>query len=245
MDQTVWVYWLPGGSPNASFSPVPIKRGKLAFISQSAAVSNTILDWAQQREMGFSYFIALGDSLDIDVDELLDYLARDGQTGAILLYLEQLSDARRFVSAARSASRNKPILVIKSGRSPAAQRLLNTTAGMDPAWDAAIQRAGLLRVQDTHELFSAVETLSHMRPLRGDRLMIISNGAAPAALALDALWSRNGKLATLSRETCQKLRDALPGTWRSLTRSICAMTPAASIMSKRWTFCSIARILMR
>ncbi|SRN62354.1 GNAT family acetyltransferase [Shigella flexneri] len=195
---------------NASFSPVPIKRGKLAFISQSAAVSNTILDWAQQREMGFSYFIALGDSLDIDVDELLDYLARDSKTSAILLYLEQLSDARRFVSAARSASRNKPILVIKSGRSPAAQRLLNTTAGMDPAWDAAIQRAGLLRVQDTHELFSAVETLSHMRPLRGDRLMIISNGAAPAALALDALWSRNGKLATLSEETCQKLRDALP-----------------------------------
>ncbi|MFO6484222.1 hypothetical protein ACLBR5_10385 [Escherichia coli] len=86
-------------------------------------------------------------------------MARDSKTSAILLYLEQLSDARRFVSAARSASRNKPILVIKV-RSPAAQRLLNTTAGMDPAWDAAIQRAGLLRVQDTHELFSAVETLA-------------------------------------------------------------------------------------
>ena len=168
---------------NASFSPVAIHRGKLAFISQSAAVSNTILDWAQQREMGFSYFIALGDSLDIDVDDLLDFLARDSKTSAILLYLEHLSDARRFVSAARSASRNKPILVIKSGRSPAAQKLLHVNSGMDPAWDAAIQRAGLLRVQDTHELFSAVETLSHMRPLRGERLMIISNGAAPAALA--------------------------------------------------------------
>lgn len=138
---------------NASFSPVPIRKGKLAFISQSAAVSNTILDWAQQREMGFSYFIALGDSLDIDVDELLDFLARDSKTSAILLYLEHLSDARRFVSASRSASRNKPILVIKSGRSPAAQRLLHSRSGMDPAWDAAIQRAGLLRVQDTHELF--------------------------------------------------------------------------------------------
>ncbi|WP_286809511.1 MULTISPECIES: bifunctional acetate--CoA ligase family protein/GNAT family N-acetyltransferase [unclassified Leclercia] len=195
---------------NASFSPVPIRKGKLAFISQSAAVSNTILDWAQQREMGFSYFIALGDSLDIDVDELLDFLARDSKTSAILLYLEHLSDARRFVSAARSASRNKPILVIKSGRSPAAQRLLHSHSGMDPAWDAAIQRAGLLRVQDTHELFSAVETLSHMRPLRGERLMIISNGAAPAALALDELWLRNGKLATLSEETLQRLREALP-----------------------------------
>lgn len=195
---------------NASFSPVPIRKGKLAFISQSAAVSNTILDWAQQREMGFSYFIALGDSLDIDVDELLDFLARDSKTSAILLYLEHLSDARRFVSAARSASRNKPILVIKSGRSPAAQRLLQSHSGMDPAWDAAIQRAGLLRVQDTHELFSAVETLSHMRPLRGEKLMIVSNGAAPAALALDELWLRNGKLATLSEETLQHLRRALP-----------------------------------
>lgn len=197
---------------NASFSPVPIRKGKLAFISQSAAVSNTILDWAQQREMGFSYFIALGDSLDIDVDDLLDYLARDSKTSAILLYLEQLSDARRFVSAARSASRNKPILVIKSGRSPAAQRLLHVNSGMDPAWDAAIQRAGLLRVQDTHELFSAVETLSHMRPLRGERLMIISNGAAPAALALDEHWARNGKLATLSDETRQQLQQLLPET---------------------------------
>lgn len=195
---------------NASFSPVPIQKGKLAFISQSAAVSNTILDWAQQREMGFSWFIALGDSLDIDIDELLDYLARDTKTSAILLYLEHLSDARRFVSAARSASRNKPILVIKSGRSARAQALLKTHTGLDSAWDAAIQRAGLLRVQDTHELFSAVETLSHMRPLRGERLMLVSNGAAPAALALDELWSRNGKLASLSDEIKAKLQDALP-----------------------------------
>ena len=197
---------------NASFSPVPIRPGKLAFISQSAAVSNTILDWAQQREMGFSYFIALGDSLDIDVDDLLDFLARDSKTSAILLYLEHLSDARRFVSAARSASRNKPILVIKSGRSPEAQRLLHVNAGMDPAWDAAIQRAGLLRVQDTHELFSAVETLSHMRPLRGEKLMIVSNGAAPAALALDELWRRNGKLASLSTEALASLKEALPAS---------------------------------
>ncbi len=195
---------------NASFSPVPIRKGKLAFISQSAAVSNTILDWAQQRQLGFSWFIALGDSLDIDVDELLDYLARDSKTSAILLYLEHLSDARRFVSAARSASRNKPILVIKSGRSPSARRLLNTHAGLDTAWDAAIQRAGLLRVQDTHELFSAVETLSHMRPLRGERLMIVSNGAAPAALALDELWRRQGKLATLDDAMLTRLQQQLP-----------------------------------
>ncbi|KTR87815.1 bifunctional acetate--CoA ligase family protein/GNAT family N-acetyltransferase [Pantoea dispersa] len=195
---------------NASFSPVPIAKGRIAFISQSAAVSNTILDWAQQRNLGFSWFIALGNSLDIDVDDLLDFLARDGKTSAILLYLEHLSDARRFVSASRSAARNKPILVIKSGRSHQAQAMIGTASGLDAAWDAAIQRAGLLRVQDTHELFSAVESLSHMRPLRGERLMIISNGAAPAALALDELYARNGKLATLDEPTLQALAALLP-----------------------------------
>ncbi|PWD71379.1 bifunctional acetate--CoA ligase family protein/GNAT family N-acetyltransferase [Dickeya dianthicola] len=198
---------------NASFSPVPILKGKLAFISQSAAVSNTILDWAQQRGIGFSYFIALGDSLDIDVDDLLDFLARDGKTSAILLHLEHISDARRFLSAARSASRNKPILVIKSGRSRQAQQLLHDGQhGLDAAYDAALQRAGLLRVQDTHELFSAVETLSHLRPLRGERLLIVSNGASPAAQALDQLIARQGKLATLSEATQQALRAALPDT---------------------------------
>ncbi|PWC16959.1 protein acetyltransferase [Brenneria roseae subsp. roseae] len=196
---------------NASFSPVPIMKGKLAFISQSAAVSNTILDWAQQRGIGFSYFVALGDSLDIDVDDLLDFLARDGKTSAILLHLEHISDARRFLSAARSASRNKPILVIKSGRSQQAQRLLTSQRhGLDAAYDAAIQRAGLLRVRDTHELFSAVETLSHLRPLRGERLLIVSNGASPAAQALDQLLSRQGKLAVLSESTQYLLREKLP-----------------------------------
>jgi acetyltransferase len=195
---------------NASFSPVPILPGKLAFISQSAAVANTILDWAQQRAVGFSYFVSLGDSLDIDVDDLLDFLARDTKTSAILLYLEHISDARRFLSASRSASRNKPILVIKSGRSGQAQQLLNSPLSLDAAYDAAIQRAGLLRVQDTHELFSAVETLSHMRPLRGERLLIISNGAAPAAMALDQLLLRNGKLPKLGNEASKALTGILP-----------------------------------
>ncbi|MEC5319591.1 bifunctional acetate--CoA ligase family protein/GNAT family N-acetyltransferase [Brenneria populi subsp. brevivirga] len=196
---------------NASFSPVPIMKGKLAFISQSAAVSNTILDWAQQRGIGFSYFIALGDSLDIDVDDLLDFLARDGKTQAILLHLEHISDARRFLSSARSASRNKPILVIKSGRSQQAQLLLSERSqGLDAAYDAAIQRAGLLRVRDTHELFSAVETLSHLRPLRGERLLLVGNGASPAAQALDQFLSKQGKLAQLSETTRQALRTALP-----------------------------------
>ena len=195
---------------NASFSPIPILKGKLAFISQSAAVSNTVLDWARQRDIGFSYFIALGDSLDVDIDDLLDYLARDSKTSAILLYIENITDARRFLSASRSASRNKPILVVKSGRTQQAQQLLGGKPSLDAAYDAAIQRAGLLRVQDTHEMFSAVETLSYMTPLRGDRLSIISNGAAPAAMAIDELFLRNGKLAILSDETRNQLNALLP-----------------------------------
>lgn len=201
---------VPWQGLNASFSPVAIDKGKLAVIAQSAAVSNTLLDWAQQRKVGFSCFITLGDSLDVQVDELLDYLARDAKTSAILLHLERINDARRFVSAARSASRNKPILLIKSGRSPAARNLLQNPAELDVAWDAAISRAGLLRVRDTHELFSAVETLSHMRPLKGERLMIISNGAAPAALALDELWRRNGTLAQPDADCIRRLQQVLP-----------------------------------
>ncbi|MBS0878306.1 MULTISPECIES: bifunctional acetate--CoA ligase family protein/GNAT family N-acetyltransferase [unclassified Tatumella] len=202
----------PWQGVNASFSPVPIRCGKLAFISQSAAVSNTLLDWAQQRNLGFSWFIALGDSINIHADDLLDFLARDSKTSAILLSLEHSDDARRFVSAARSAARNKPILVIKSGRCPQARQLLGTPDSLDAAWDAAIQRAGMLRVKDTHELFSAVETLSHMRPLRGERLFIISNGAAPAALALDELADRNGTLSVLDHHTLQALRRVLPAS---------------------------------
>lgn len=195
---------------NASFSPIPILKGKLAFISQSAAVSNIILDWAQQRKIGFSYFIALGNSLDIDIDDLLDFLARDNKTSAILLYIEHIQQARRFLSAARSASRNKPILVVKSGRTQQAQYLLGEVQSFDAAYDAAIQRAGLLRVQDTHEMFSAVETLSYMSPLKGDRLSIISNGNGPAAMALDELLRRKGKLAKLNTDTQQKIQAIFP-----------------------------------
>ena len=193
---------------NASFSPIPARTGKLAFISQSTAVATTILDWARPQDIGFSYFIALGDSLDVDLDDLLDYLARDSKTSAILLYLEELQDARRFLSAARAASRNKPILVVKSGRTPQSRQLLGSS-GLDSVYDAAFARAGLLRVQDTHELFAAVETLHHTLTVKGERLFILSNGAAPAAIAVDELLSRGGKLAQLTETEQQALEEAL------------------------------------
>lgn len=126
------------------------------------------------------------------------------------MHLEHIGDARRFLSAARSASRNKPILVIKAAAASRRSACSAASIMIDAAYDAAIQRAGLLRVHDTHELFSAVETLSHLRPLRGERLLLVSNGASPAALALDQLLGRQGKLAELSETTRQALRDKLP-----------------------------------
>ncbi|EKP0280323.1 bifunctional acetate--CoA ligase family protein/GNAT family N-acetyltransferase [Aeromonas bestiarum] len=179
---------LPGQGINASFSPIAAKPGQVAFLSQSAAVSTTILDWAKQHELGFSAFISLGDHCDIDFGQLLDQLSRDGTTRAILLYMDKLHDARHFLSAARAASRNKPILVLKSGRHDPAN-------GLDNVYDAAIRRAGMLRVRDTHELFAAVETLSHSLTLKGERLAIISNGRGLANMAVDVLLERGGKLA--------------------------------------------------
>ncbi|MCW0507693.1 bifunctional acetate--CoA ligase family protein/GNAT family N-acetyltransferase [Aeromonas piscicola] len=184
---------LPGQGINASFSPIAAKPGQVAFLSQSAAVSTTILDWAKQHELGFSAFISLGDHCDIDFGQLLDQLSRDGTTRAILLYMDKLHDARHFLSAARAASRNKPILVLRSGRHDPAN-------GLDNVYDAAIRRAGMLRVRDTHELFAAVETLSHSLTLKGERLAIISNGRGLANMAVDVLLERGGKLAMPPRD---------------------------------------------
>ncbi|MGS3186273.1 GNAT family N-acetyltransferase [Aeromonas taiwanensis] len=179
---------LPSQGINASFSPIAATPGQVAFLSQSAAVSTTILDWAKQREIGFSAFISLGDHCDIDFGQLLDQLSRDGTTRAILIYMDKLHDARHFLSAARAASRNKPILVLKSGRHDPAN-------GLDNVYDAAIRRAGMLRVRDTHELFATVETLSHSLTLKGERLAILSNGRGLANMAADVLLARGGKLA--------------------------------------------------
>ncbi|MGY3929164.1 bifunctional acetate--CoA ligase family protein/GNAT family N-acetyltransferase [Aeromonas simiae] len=173
---------------NASFSPIAARPGQVAFLSQSAAVSTTILDWAKLHEVGFSAFVSLGEDCDVGTDELLDQLSRDGTTRAILLYMDRVKDARRFMSAARAAARNKPILVLKSGR--------HCQEGTpDNVYDAAIRRAGMLRVRDTHELFAAVETLSHAPHLKGDRLAIIANGRGLANMALDVLIERGGKSA--------------------------------------------------
>lgn len=208
---------LPWLNLNASFSPIPANKGNIAFVSQSAAVCTTILDWARNRRIGFSTFISLGEASDIDFPELLDYLSRESKTDAIMLYIDNIQNARAFISAARAASRNRRVLVLKSGRTPegaaSLPHLHADDLGLDGAYDAAIRRSGMLRVKTTHELFAAVETLSHSVPLRGERLAIISNGGGPAVMAVDALLEMGGKLAVLSEETIDKLNTILPVSW--------------------------------
>ncbi|HJV52980.1 MAG TPA: acetate--CoA ligase family protein [Noviherbaspirillum sp.] len=202
---------------NASFAHTNALPGKIAFVSQSGAMVTGVLDWARSRGIGFSKFISLGDSADVDFGDVLDYLASDSDTQAILMYMEAASAARKFMSAARAAARAKPTLVIKAGRAPegakAAASHTGALAGADDVYDAAIRRAGMLRVYSTTDLFDAAETLAHARPMRGDRLAIMTNGGGPGVMATDALVAQQGRLASLSEQALAKLDEILPGTW--------------------------------
>ncbi|BDM64486.1 protein lysine acetyltransferase [Shewanella sp. NFH-SH190041] len=205
---------IPAIGLNASLTHSAALPGKIAFISQSAAVCTTVLDWANHKGIGFSAFISMGESADIDVEELLDFLGRDPRTQAILLYLDGIKHSRRFVSAARTASRHKAIIVLKAGRQMRQVPLqAQATIGHDTVYDAAFRRAGMLRVQNLTELFAAVETLAHSAPIKGEKLAVLSNGNGPAQLAMDELLSRGGKMATLSPKTIEKLNQLLPVTW--------------------------------
>ncbi|NRD73735.1 acetate--CoA ligase family protein [Shewanella sp. VB17] len=208
---------LPNLGLNASLAHTRALPGKIAFVSQSAAICTTVLDWANNKGIGFSSFISLGDTSDIDFDELLDYLGRDSKTSAILLYIDAVNDKRHFISAARAAAKNKPILVIKSGRTHQSANTIqlhpHMLVGNDAVYEAAFRRAGMLRVNDLIELFAAVETLVHSSALQGERLAIISNGTGPAELALDQLILGGGKSAIIDVDTLTQLDALLPSTW--------------------------------
>ncbi|MGH8699800.1 MAG: acetate--CoA ligase family protein, partial [Burkholderiales bacterium] len=182
---------VPGLGINASFAHTSALPGNLAFVSQSGGLTTAVLDWARSRGIGFSHFISLGDAADVDFGDVLDYLASDPATRAILLYIESVRAARKFMSAARAAARNKPVLAVKAGRVPegarAAASHTGALAGADDVYDAAIRRAGMLRVDTVLELFDAVETLSRAKPVYGDRLAIMTNGGGPGVMATDAL----------------------------------------------------------
>ena len=208
---------VPRAKLNASFAATAPPPGDLALISQSGAIAAGLVQWAAARHVGFSAIVSMGDSIDVDFADLLDHFALDRDTRAILLYIELIRDARKFMSAARAAARIKPVLVIKSGRhaqgAKAAQTHTGALAGSDAVYDAAFRRAGLLRVIDLDELFAAAETLARLSTMSGKRLAILTNGGGVGVLAVDRLVDLGGELAGISPDTMQKLDAALPPIW--------------------------------
>lgn len=202
---------------NASLAGRFPKAGDLALISQSGAISGGLVEWSMGRSVGFSAVVSLGDAADVDFADLLDYFATDHRTRAILLYVEAIRDARKFMSAARAAARTKPVVVVKSGHVahvPAAdathaQHLADSRA----IYDAAFRRAGLLQVRSLDQLFSAAETLGRLRAFPGRRLAILTNGGGVGALSVDRLHDLGGTLAELSDATRERLDAMLPAGW--------------------------------
>ena len=208
---------VPGIKLNASFAHLAPAKGDLAFVTQSGAMVTAVLDWAAARGIGFSHLVSLGDMSDVDFGDMLDYLSGDIATRAILLYIEGVTHARKFMSAARIAARSKPVIVVKAGRhaegAKAASSHTGAMAGSDEVYDAAFRRAGMLRVYEVDELFDAVETLSLCRPMAGDRLAILTNGGGIGVMATDSLIEAGGRLAQLSPGTMAELDKVLPATW--------------------------------
>ncbi len=208
---------IPGHKLNASFAAHAPREGSLALISQSGAIAAAMVDWAAQRPIGFSGIVSIGDQLDVDIADCLDFFALDQKTRAILLYVESVSDARKFMSAARAASRLKPVVVVKAGRraqgAKAAASHTGALAGSDAVYDAAFRRAGMLRVFDLRELFDCAEVLANNPTAEGKRLAILTNGGGLGILATDRLVDLGGLPAELSDTVKAELDAALPPGW--------------------------------
>jgi acetyltransferase len=207
----------PHARLNASIAAHTPQAGDLALVSDSSAIAAALVEWGVARSVGFSAVVSLGDTLDVDFGDLLDYFATDYRTRAILLYVEHIKDARKFMSAARAAARAKPVVVVKSGRqsqrNAGASTHAQALAGADAVYGAAFARAGLLRVGALDELFAAAETLGRLGTFPGRRLAILSNGGGIGRLAVDQLTLRGGSLAPLSEATIARLDQVLPEGW--------------------------------
>ena len=202
---------------NASFSHIGAIPGEIAFVSQSGALVTAMLDWAGSRGIGFSHFVSLGEHADVDFGDMLDFLGSDPKTRAILLYIESVEESPKFMSAARAAARNKPVIVVKAGRSAAGQAAAashtGALAGSDAVFDAAIARAGMLRVNSLQDLFLAAETLSRFRDGPSGGLIVLTNGGGAGVMAADAAASEGVPLTPLSPEVLAKLNAVLPPNW--------------------------------
>jgi len=202
---------------NATFGDGRVKEGNLALVSQSGAVCTAILDWAQAQDIGFSTVISTGAAADIDFGEILDYLAMDSKTTGILLYVEGIQDARRFLSGLKAAARLKPVILIKSGRheagSKAAMSHTGAMVGGDDVFDAAISRAGVVRAYSIAQLFSAARVLANNYVLEHDRLAIITNAGGPGVMSTDHAEDVGISMAELSESSIEALNKVLPEHW--------------------------------
>ena len=208
---------VPGIHLNASFAAASPSAGNVGFISQSGALCTSVLDWAIDEGIGFSYFVSVGNMLDVSMGDLIDYFGSQTETRSIILYIESISEAREFMSAARAFARTKPIVAYKAGRfaesAAAAASHTGAMAGVDAVYEAAFQRAGIERIFQIEDMFDCAELLARQHPPKGDRLAIITNAGGPGVMTTDALIERDGKLATLTDETMEKLNASLPPFW--------------------------------
>jgi acetyltransferase len=207
----------PSGYLNATFGDGTVKDGNLALLSQSGAVCTAILDWAKVQDIGFSTVVSMGGAADIDFGEVLDYLATDSKTTGILMYVEGIRDARRFLSGLKAAARLKPVILIKSGRHEAgvkaAMSHTGAMVGGDDVFDAAIARAGVVRVYSITELFSAARVLANNYVVKKDRLAIITNAGGPGVMSTDRAEDVGIIMAELSPASIEGLNEALPVHW--------------------------------
>lgn len=207
----------PSLSLNASFARRMPKKGKIAFISQSGALGTAILDWAIENNVGFSHFISIGSMLDVGFNDLIDYFGRDPGTTSILIYMESLNHAKKFLSAARAFARTKPIIVLKVGKSiegsKAAMSHTGSITGNDDIFGAAFDRAGIIRVDTIGQLFDCAQNLSMQKRPKGKKLAIVTNAGGPGVIATDSLMEEGGKLARLSKENTSKMNKFLPKNW--------------------------------
>jgi acetyltransferase len=202
---------------NASFATLMPLPGKLAFISQSGAICSAILDLSIKEGIGFRYFVSIGSMLDVDFGDLVNYLGNDSQVSSIVLYIENLTNIRKFMSAARAVSRVKPIVVLKAGKSMAGARAASShtgaIAGEDVVYNAAFKRAGIVRVHTIEELFDCAELMAKQPIPKGTSLAIITNGGGPGVMAADALSTHGLEPVSLATETMKRLDDFLPPFW--------------------------------
>jgi acetyltransferase len=207
----------PSGYLNATFGDGTVKDGSLALLSQSGAICTAILDWAKVQDIGFSTVVSMGGAADIDFGEVLDYLATDSKTTGILMYVEGIRDARRFLSGLKAAARLKPVILIKSGRHEAgckaAMSHTGAMVGGDSVFDAAIARAGVVRVYSITELFSAARVLANNYVVKKDHLAIITNAGGPGVMSTDRAEDVGIVMAELSPASIDALNEALPVHW--------------------------------